>query len=124
MGFGTRRGEGWVVDKCWQVYGQPCRDLDDRSWHHATPRRIWERTPVHPRVYRQPLHCFRKGLISGLAKVGVPEPLRKYLVGHSSGVHGDTYTVFTALEPSLREAVKLIPPLGVCGTGVGRLESA
>jgi integrase len=116
--------DGWVVDKTWQVYGQPCSDPDRRDRHRGTARAIWERTPAHPSVYRQPLHCFRKGFISELARAGVAEPLRKHLTGHSSGVHGDTYTIFAALESQLREAVDLIPPLQICGKGVGRLESA
>jgi len=116
--------DGWVVDKRWHVYGQASRDLDNRSWNRGTARRIWERTPAHPRVYRQPLHCFRKGFISELARAGVAEPLRKHLVGHSCGVHGDTYTIFAALEHQLRKAVDLIPPLQICGKGVGRRETA
>ena len=41
------------------------------------------------------------------------ESIRKHLVGHSNGVHGDVYTVFRVLEDQLRLAVAHIPPVQV-----------
>jgi hypothetical protein len=62
-----------------------------------------------------PTHSFRRGVISGLAELGVHEETRKYLAGHSGGVHGDVYTVYRALESRLRDAVNQIPRIGETG---------
>ena len=105
--------EGWLIDKTiMPIHCAPCRKPDDREIKNKKmPKDIWRRTTVNPKVYRQPLHCFRKGFVSEMAYLRVPEHLRKHLVGHSNGVHGDVYTVFRVLEEQLQEAVALIPPI-------------
>jgi len=109
----------WLVDKHQRIRGPACINPDERSTHRKVTRRIWDRTGIDVRKYRQPLHCFRKGWISEMTRMGVAESVRKYLVGHSTGVHGDVYTVFWGLEAQLREAVGLIPRIGLQCTIIG-----
>lgn len=95
-GWGMR--EGFVVP--WPGARDPNRE---------TSRVIWDRVSHYSP--RQPLHCFRKGFVSGLAQLGVHEEVRKFLTGHSRGTHGDVYTGDMALMDAAREAVALVPPI-------------
>jgi integrase len=79
-----------------------------REPHHGMLGRLWERTGYRP---SQPAHAFRRGFISELARAGVRSEVRKFLVGHARGTHGDVYTDPTALWPELVKAVALVPPL-------------
>ncbi len=109
-GWGVR--EGYLIDTARYASETPGAVKTTRAIRWDAASRAWKRTDVPPRVYEgQPAHCFRKGFVSGLAKAGVDERTRKYLVGHKTDVHGDTYAAFMAWESRLRAAVGKVPPL-------------
>ena len=56
-----------------------------------------------------PLHCFRAGVISELARLGVKEAAIQILVGHAGTVTRERYTDEDV--HGLRAVVDLIPPL-------------
>jgi len=102
----------WLIDRTHRTASGYVAGADKRHPIEPTPmRNAWRATGIRATAWRQPLHCFRKGFVTGLASAGVPDELRKYLVGHSGGVHADTYTVWTLLEDRLREAVAIVPPI-------------
>jgi integrase len=111
--WGTR--DGWLVDKRRAGARRPTAHLDDRRLPSSAFKTYWSRTGVPAARWRMPTHSFRRGVISGLAELGVHEETRKYLAGHSGGVHGDVYTVYRALEGRLRDAVNQIPRIGETG---------
>ncbi len=105
--------EGLLVD-CGRAAPQG-RHNSSRTIHRGAAKAIWLRTGLQSTKFRQPCHCFRKGFISELARAGVDGDVRKHLVGHATGVHGDVYTVYWARERALREAVAMIPAVGELG---------
>lgn len=96
------RREGWLV----------ARDAKTRDPGMVSMARFWAKAGVPEDVWRQPLHSFRKGLVSGLSQLGVPEPTIKALVGHDLGVTSGVYTSEAVRLEQMRAAVALIPPLG------------
>ena len=86
---------------------------------------IWARVEGVPdEVKRQPLHSFRKGFVSGLAQLGVPEVTIKALVGHDLGVTSGVYLSEAVRMEGMRAAVALIPPLGERRQGVLDFDAA
>lgn len=76
----------------------------ERAWERAV-----ERYKVRTQVFEgRPHHSFRKGLVSGLKRLGADVDAVEYLVGHSLGLRG-VYTDPDAMP--LRDAVGRIPPL-------------
>jgi site-specific recombinase XerD len=74
------------------------------------------RTGVRPEISLQrPHHAFRKGFVSGLARLGADRDAVEYLVGHSLALRG-IYVDPNALP--LRAAVEKIPPVGAVGVVV------
>ena len=109
---GWGRREGWLIDKTVIQRGRP-GNPDNRRMHNRRQRAIWENTQVPEHVYaQQPGHVFRKTFITELLVAGVDSELRKYLVGHDLGVHGDVYTDWRKLQPRLREAIAQVPDIG------------
>lgn len=90
-----------------------------RRVHHTTARRPWERAGLDG-FAASACHSFRRGFVSGLAMAGVRDEIRKFLVGHARGTHGDVYTDPYAIAEEAREAVALVPQL--CASGAQTIE--
>lgn len=98
------RSEDWLI-----AVGERVTVERDRAARAEMMRRAWERSGVRREVWeRRPQHAFRKGLRSGLARLGADRDAIEYLIGHDLGLVG-TYTDPSALP--LRDAVALIPPV-------------
>lgn len=97
---------GWGVRVGPLVAGQA------RETAMRTVARFWRDAGVDAAKWSSPLHCLRKGYVSGLAGLGVDERLVQMLVGHARGVTGDVYTDAAALWPALVEAVARVPARG------------
>ena len=98
-------GEGWMI---------PCgRDADGPRPREARARdmgRAWKRAGVREEVWRRrPHHAFRKGVKTGLKRLGADSEAVEFLLGHDLGIAG-IYTDPEGLP--LRDAVNKIPPLG------------
>lgn len=77
---------------------------------YKTLERIYERAGVdYP---RQPMHGFRKALVSWLTEQRVRQLVISRLVGHAAGITADVYTDPAALLLEQREAVATIPKIG------------
>ena len=99
---GWGRREGWLIES-----GR--NGAQSRVVRQRDVRRAWERTEARPEIYvGRPDHAFRKGLVTGLRRLGADPDAVEYLVGHSLGLRG-VYTDPDALP--LREAVDLIPAI-------------
>ena len=101
---------GWGRREEWLVPSQRKQGPRHRQARARDAKRAWVRAHGRPEAYRQPHHAFRKGFISELKRSGADSDAVEFLVGHSLGLRG-VYTDPDALP--LREAVALIPPLGV-----------
>jgi len=86
------------------------RKQDGPRAHEARGRdmaRAWKRAGVRPEVWKQrPHHAFRKGLVSGLKRLGADDEAVEFLVGHTLGIRG-IYTDPEALP--LQATVDVIP---------------
>lgn len=92
--------------------------VEDWNINNGTSRAIWSRTDAPAEVYRQPLHCFRKGWKSQLRRAGADPDALDYLQGHKiQGMRG-VYTDPASLP--LEETVAMVPALG-CVPTVSRL---
>ena len=101
----ARHDEPWIVHSK-RHRGSP-RERMARARDFA---RAWARAGVREDVWRKrPHHSMRKGLVSGLRRLGADPDAVAFLVGHSLGLRG-VYTDPAALP--LRAAVDLIPALG------------
>ena len=107
-GWGLR--EDWLIETG-RVPGANGRS--DRVARSRDARRAWNRAikkyEVRPDVAEQPHHCFRKGFVSGLKRLGADDEAVEVLVGHSLGLRG-VYTDPDA-QP-LKAAIKLVPAIG------------
>lgn len=75
--------------------------------------RAWTRAGVREEAWRQrPHHAYRKGVRSGLKRLGADDMAVEFLLGHNLGIAG-VYTDPEAMP--LRDAVNLIPPLTQMG---------
>lgn len=105
-GWGLR--EGWVVETH-QAPGPYYRQL-----RHQRIRQFWELTPARPQAYRQPTHCFRKGMTSGLKALGADTEAVEHLLGHKPAGSRSPY-----MDPNhlpLRQAVGLIPRISTAAS--------
>lgn len=107
-GWGLR--EGWLIESGRET-GAGGRS--DRLARSRDARRSWDRAmkkyEVRSEVTEQPHHCFRKGFVSGLKRLGADDEAVEVLVGHSLGLRG-IYTDPDA-QP-LKAAIKLVPAIG------------
>ena len=102
---GWGRREGWVIKSARQRGGERERMARTRDVNRA-----WARSGVRDEVWKgRPHHSFRKGLVTGLKRLGADTEAAEYLVGHVlPGVRG----VYVDPEAhGLRDAVALIPPI-------------
>ena len=95
----------------------PCgRKADGPRAREARARdvgRAWKRAGVREEAWKQrPHHAFRKGIRSGLKRLGADDMAVEFLLGHSLGIAG-VYCDPEALP--MRDAVALIPPLTQMG---------
>jgi len=75
--------------------------------------RAWKRAGVREEAWKhRPHHAFRKGIRSGLKRLGADAMAVEFLLGHSLGIAG-VYTDPGALP--MRAAVALIPPMTKLG---------
>ena len=101
-----RSDEGWLIVSSRHRGGDR-----ERMARARDVGRGWTRAGVREEAWRgRPHHAFRKGFVSGLKREGADTDAVEHLVGHSLGLRG-IYTDPDALP--LREAVALVPPLGV-----------
>lgn len=112
---GWGRREGYVLAP-WKVDRHSTSAHIVRCWQESkAPERIWGEGPGRKRG--QAHHAFRKGLKTGLARLGADRDVRDYLLGHHRGID-ENY--IETLEQA-REIVARLPPLS-CDLGVIRLE--
>jgi integrase len=95
----------------------PCgRKADGPRAREARARdmgRAWKRAGVREEAWKQrPHHAYRKGVRSGLKRLGADDMAVEFLLGHSLGIAG-VYTDPDAMP--LRDAVERIPPLTQMG---------
>jgi len=70
--------------------------------------RAWKRAGVREEVWKQrPHHAFRKGIRSGLKRLGADDMAVEFLLGHSLGIAG----VSDPEALPMKAAVALIPPI-------------
>ena len=99
-----------------QDYVVPCQRMQDgprgREAKGRDMSRAWKRANIKEEIWKQrPHHAFRKGFKTELTRAGARWEAVEHLLGHQVG---DSVTS-RYLDPEflpLREAVKLIPPLG------------
>ena len=78
--------------------------------------RAWKRAGVREEAWKQrPHHAYRKGIRSGLKRLGADDMAVEFLLGHSLGIAG-IYTDPEAMP--LRDAVNLIPSFTQMGAVV------
>lgn len=99
---------GWGLREDWLV---PCgRDI--RLARSRDMARAWKRAGVRQEVWRQrPDHAFRHGFVSELKRAGADTEAVEALVGHRLPGERETYVDRAAL--AMRQAVDLIPPIGI-----------
>ena len=97
------RREGWLIET----------NGSKREPHRGVTHAVWKRAGVPEEVWSQPCHAFRHGFISELARAEVPEFIIQRLVGHSTGVTGDTYMDPWSLIERMSAAVATVPKVRV-----------
>ena len=99
---GWGRREGWLV-------GSNRTGKDARLARQRDMQRAWKRSGVKETVWKGHSHrAFRKGVMSGLKRLGADDEAVKYLVGHDLGVRGHYIDPVTL---PLQDTVALIPPI-------------
>lgn len=113
---------GWGVRDGWLV---PCNRQPGPREREARGRdmaRAWKRAGVPEDRWRnQPDHAFRKGITSGLKRLGADTEAVEYILGHSRPSVRGAY-----LDPDFlpnREAVTLIPAIGADSANIIRMRS-
>jgi hypothetical protein len=71
----------------------------------------WRASGAPSEVWRQPLHSFRHGVISGLYAIGAHPEGIKAMVGHTRGTTGDVYAGAASDLSLTRLVVDKIPPI-------------
>lgn len=106
--------EGFLLGPAHTCRKSSSRHIAD-CWRAAgVPEHVWA---AGARGHGSPHHAFRRGFKTGLARLGVTQDVRDYLVGHHRGVdehYLDTYA-------QAREALRRLPPLS-CDRSVINLE--
>jgi len=103
-----RERKGFIVPCGRKADGPRAREARARDMMRA-----WKRAGVREEVWKQrPHHAFRKGVRSGLKRLGADDMAVELLLGHSLGIAG-VYTDPDALP--MRAAVALIPPMTKLG---------
>jgi integrase len=100
---------GWGRRKGWLV-GTNRTGKDRRIARQREMLQAWKRAGVKEAVWKGHSHrAFRKGVMSGLKRLGADDEAVKYLVGHDLGVRG--HYVDPGSLP-LRDTVVIIPRIG------------
>lgn len=101
---------GWARDGEWLVRMRGQKRHPD----FARMPGFWAAAELDPQALPwQPLHGFRKGFVSAMARAGVQERVACFLTGHHrpGDVHTVVYTASDTLLELARDAVAKLPPL-------------
>jgi integrase len=103
----------WVVDKRIVSRSTPGDNNKRTRVNNRVPRQIWDRTDVLPIKYKQPLHCFRKGVNQGLFQLGVIGETRRYMLGHKADINELVYISLDVMAEKTKSVAASFPALTV-----------